>query len=343
MIDGPTGRTITYAQLRGMTVALAAGLASRGFGRETCSRSSRPTSPSTRSRSTAWHGRRREHHGQLARHGRRHRAAVAGKRARGSCSPCRRSWTERCRLPRQRAWTRSSCSARRRRGVRVRVVVRARRRSSRRSRSTGPRRRRDADVLGGRPASQGRDAHATEPGRERAAVRRRDRHPPRRRVIGVLPFFHIYGMTVLVNLALRKGRDRRDDAALRPGQFLGLMEKHRVTFACLVPPIVLALAKHPAVDKHDLSRWSGCCPARRRSTRAVRGGRRASGLQCPPGLRPDRDLAGDERTDARSVAGPSRRRAASSCRTPRSASRTWRPARTARRTRTARSGCADRR
>ena len=36
-------------------------------------------------------------------------------------------------------------------------------------------------------------------------------------------------------------------------EFLRLMEEHRVTFACLVPPIVLALAKHPAVDKHDLS------------------------------------------------------------------------------------------
>ena len=26
-------------------------------------------------------------------------------------------------------------------------------------------------------------------------------------MIGVLPFFHIYGMTVLVNLALRKGAE----------------------------------------------------------------------------------------------------------------------------------------
>ena len=32
LIDGPSGRTITYAQLGGMTRALASGLASRGFG-----------------------------------------------------------------------------------------------------------------------------------------------------------------------------------------------------------------------------------------------------------------------------------------------------------------------
>ena len=31
------------------------------------------------------------------------------------------------------------------------------------------------------------------------------------------------------------------------------MQDHRVTYACLVPPIVLALAKHPAVDDFDLS------------------------------------------------------------------------------------------
>jgi acyl-CoA synthetase (AMP-forming)/AMP-acid ligase II len=35
--------------------------------------------------------------------------------------------------------------------------------------------------------------------------------------------------------------------------FLRLMQDHRVTYACLVPPIVLALAKHPAVDDYDLS------------------------------------------------------------------------------------------
>jgi acyl-CoA synthetase (AMP-forming)/AMP-acid ligase II len=36
-------------------------------------------------------------------------------------------------------------------------------------------------------------------------------------------------------------------------QFLELIQKHRVTRANLVPPIMLGLAKHPAVDKYDLS------------------------------------------------------------------------------------------
>jgi acyl-CoA synthetase (AMP-forming)/AMP-acid ligase II len=37
------------------------------------------------------------------------------------------------------------------------------------------------------------------------------------------------------------------------GQFLATMEYHKVTRAYVVPPIVLALAKHPAVDNFDLS------------------------------------------------------------------------------------------
>ena len=72
-------------------------------------------------------------------------------------------------------------------------------------------------------------------------------------MIGVLPFFHIYGMTVLVNLALRKGATVVTMPRFDLDEFLRLLAEHRVTFACLVPPIVLALAKHPAVDKHDLS------------------------------------------------------------------------------------------
>jgi acyl-CoA synthetase (AMP-forming)/AMP-acid ligase II len=72
-------------------------------------------------------------------------------------------------------------------------------------------------------------------------------------MIGVLPFFHIYGLTVLIDLALSKGATVVTMPRFDLEEFLTLMQEHRVTFACLVPPIVLALAKHPAVDKVDLS------------------------------------------------------------------------------------------
>ena len=72
-------------------------------------------------------------------------------------------------------------------------------------------------------------------------------------LIGILPFFHIYGMTVLVNLALWRGATVVTMPRFELDGFLQLMQDHRVTYACLVPPIVLALAKHPAVDDFDLS------------------------------------------------------------------------------------------
>ncbi len=72
-------------------------------------------------------------------------------------------------------------------------------------------------------------------------------------LIGVLPLFHIYGMQVTLNLGLLAGATIVTMPRFELGAFLRLMQDHRVTRADLVPPIVLALAKHPAVDDHDLS------------------------------------------------------------------------------------------
>ncbi len=71
--------------------------------------------------------------------------------------------------------------------------------------------------------------------------------------MGVLPFFHIYGMTVIMNLALREGATIVTMPRFDLEQFLELHQKHQVTHSFVVPPIVLALAKHPLVDKYDLS------------------------------------------------------------------------------------------
>jgi acyl-CoA synthetase (AMP-forming)/AMP-acid ligase II len=71
--------------------------------------------------------------------------------------------------------------------------------------------------------------------------------------VAVLPFFHIYGMQVLMNGALRIGATLVTMPRFDLEQFLALVEEHRVTRAYVVPPIVLALAKHPLVDRYDLS------------------------------------------------------------------------------------------
>jgi acyl-CoA synthetase (AMP-forming)/AMP-acid ligase II len=72
-------------------------------------------------------------------------------------------------------------------------------------------------------------------------------------LIGILPFFHIYGMTVIMNSALNRGATVVTLPRFELEGFLETMQNHRVTRAYLVPPIVLALAKHPLVDNYDLS------------------------------------------------------------------------------------------
>ena len=72
------------------------------------------------------------------------------------------------------------------------------------------------------------------------------------RVIAVLPFYHIYGLTVLLNISLHRGDTIVTMPRFDLEQFLQLMQQYAITRAYLVPPIVLALAKHPLVSKFDL-------------------------------------------------------------------------------------------
>jgi acyl-CoA synthetase (AMP-forming)/AMP-acid ligase II len=72
-------------------------------------------------------------------------------------------------------------------------------------------------------------------------------------LIGVLPFFHIYGMVVTLGYGLWRGATIVTLPRFDPEQFLQAMQDHRVTEAHLVPPIILMLAKHPLVDRYDLS------------------------------------------------------------------------------------------
>jgi len=73
------------------------------------------------------------------------------------------------------------------------------------------------------------------------------------RVIAILPFFHIYGLTVLMNLPLRLGITVVVLPKFDLEQFLTTLQDQRITRAFVAPPVVLALAKHPAVDSFDLS------------------------------------------------------------------------------------------
>ncbi|MEU8722068.1 4-coumarate--CoA ligase family protein [Streptomyces antimycoticus] len=76
---------------------------------------------------------------------------------------------------------------------------------------------------------------------------------PGERVLAVLPFFHSYGLTALMNAPLRNGGTVIVLPRFELDTFLAAIEKHRAQALYVAPPIVLALAKHPSVDGHDLS------------------------------------------------------------------------------------------
>ena len=83
-------------------------------------------------------------------------------------------------------------------------------------------------------------------------------------LIAVLPFFHIYGMQVLMNTGLRAGATIVTMPRFDLEQFLRLHQDQRITRSFVAPPIVVALAKHPLVDEFDLSAleqvFSGAAP-----------------------------------------------------------------------------------
>jgi len=83
-------------------------------------------------------------------------------------------------------------------------------------------------------------------------------------VMAVLPFFHIYGMVVIMMLGLAGGGTIVSMPRFDLAEFLGLVQKYKATVLPLVPPIVLGLVKHPMVAQFDLSSvrlvFSGAAP-----------------------------------------------------------------------------------
>ncbi|VDC00331.1 unnamed protein product [Peniophora sp. CBMAI 1063] len=70
--------------------------------------------------------------------------------------------------------------------------------------------------------------------------------------IGVLPFFHVYGLVMLVLNPLLLGAAVAVVPQFVPDVFFRALEEYRITRAMIVPPIALAFVHHPAAAKHDL-------------------------------------------------------------------------------------------
>jgi acyl-CoA synthetase (AMP-forming)/AMP-acid ligase II len=72
-------------------------------------------------------------------------------------------------------------------------------------------------------------------------------------VIAIMPFFHIYGMTVLLNAVLHARARLVMMESFDLQGFLANIQNHEVTVAYIAPPVAVALAKHPLVNEFDSS------------------------------------------------------------------------------------------
>ena len=73
------------------------------------------------------------------------------------------------------------------------------------------------------------------------------------KILGVLPFFHIYGLTGLVHQPLHRGIELVVMPAFNLEVFLKAIQDHRITFIYVAPPVIVRLARDEIVDKYDLS------------------------------------------------------------------------------------------
>lgn len=73
------------------------------------------------------------------------------------------------------------------------------------------------------------------------------------KVVAFLPFFHIYGQTVLMNVFLATGGVVLTLPRFDLELFLTLCSRHATPTMFIAPPVAVALAKHPMVDQFDLS------------------------------------------------------------------------------------------
>ncbi|KAF3926438.1 S-dihydroxybenzoyltransferase [Arthrobotrys entomopaga] len=72
-------------------------------------------------------------------------------------------------------------------------------------------------------------------------------------ILGFLPFFHIYGLQCIMHTSFYLGVKLVIMERFDLEKFCQLIEKYKITFVYVVPPVILGLAKHPIVSKYDLS------------------------------------------------------------------------------------------
>jgi PAS domain S-box-containing protein len=72
-------------------------------------------------------------------------------------------------------------------------------------------------------------------------------------LVATLPFYHIYGMIMVMTQGLRCGATLVTLAEFKARRLVEIIERYRVTTAYLVPPLVRTLATHAYVDRCNMS------------------------------------------------------------------------------------------
>jgi acyl-CoA synthetase (AMP-forming)/AMP-acid ligase II len=75
-------------------------------------------------------------------------------------------------------------------------------------------------------------------------------------LLGVLPFFHVYGVVIILTSGLHQGSAILSLPKFEPNSFLSSLERFSVSTAFVAPPLALFLAKSPLVDQYNLSSFS---------------------------------------------------------------------------------------
>lgn len=77
-------------------------------------------------------------------------------------------------------------------------------------------------------------------------------------VLAALPFFHVYGMTTVMNLSIRMGFKMIIMPKFEPKDILKAIEKSKATIFPGAPTMYIGLLNHPDIKKRDLSSIKAC-------------------------------------------------------------------------------------
>lgn len=82
--------------------------------------------------------------------------------------------------------------------------------------------------------------------------------PGRERVLGALPFFHVFAMQAVLNMAVATGSEIIIMPRFALDEAMALITQHRPTLMPGVPTMFVAMLNHPKLAKYDLSSLKFC-------------------------------------------------------------------------------------